>query len=249
MKLRISLTLSLSLFLVTLLPAQGERYTDWTLEDVVEQIEESNGGEKALDEIKTVRIKGSVVSPDTSYDFVMLKKRPNKLRIQLMYKGASAETGYNGEYAWRRERKGNQSRMKRLTEDEFQEARLDVDFDGPLIGPPQGGMELELIGTERIDRVLYFVIESSYPNRSVRHYVDARTFREAWSVSEVISSDGSKEEHISIYEDYKRHGPIWMAERIIRKLPDGREEEIKVVDVDVNTGILDRAFEMPRSSD
>ena len=80
----------------------GAGFEDWTLEEVLDKVEEANGGEESIKNVTNVRILGEIESPQATYSFLLLKKRPNKFRLSLMYKGRSVETGYDGYTGWRR---------------------------------------------------------------------------------------------------------------------------------------------------
>ena len=69
---------------------------DWTLEDVLKKIEEANGGSEAIEAVTSARFLGEVKASGSSYDFVLLKKRPGKMRIHLLFINKSVENGING---------------------------------------------------------------------------------------------------------------------------------------------------------
>ena len=122
---------------------------------------------------------------------------------------------------------------------------LDSDFDGALIGYPQEGVTRRLAGIERIDRVDYFIIEVLSPSWTTQHYIDFRTFRELKTVKITQSEDGEESRIVSLYHDNRKHSGIWVSHRVERALPDGSKETILIHDVDMNPGILRRAFRMP----
>lgn len=223
----------------------GQSYDDWTAEDVISRIETVNGGEEAINEVNNVRVQGEVLSDDRAYDFVLLKKRPNKVRIQLHYRMGSITTGFDGEEAWRRLRQRERTRVEELDASEFAKQSLETDFDGPLIGPVPEGVERKFVGVERIDRVDYLVMEVHYGNSFTLHYIDPRTFREL-KMSKFVEEDGEFTEVASArYKDYDRFGPFWLATRIERELASGVREILRIESVELNTAILDRVFEKP----
>lgn len=223
----------------------GQSNEEWTAEKVVERIETVNGGEEAIHEVTNVRVQGEVLSDGRTYDFVLLKKRPNKVRIQLHYRQGSITTGFDGDKAWRRLRQGERTRIEVLDAAEFAKQSLETDFDGPLIGPVAEGVEREFAGVERIDRVDYLVMEVHYGETFTRHFIDPRTFREL-KMNKFVREDGEFTEVASArYNDYERFGPFWLATRIERKLDSGTRETLRIDRVELNTAIIDRVFEKP----
>jgi len=233
----------LALLLPVLSPAAG--LEDWTLEQVLEKVADANGGKESIEGVTNVRIRGRISGPDNTVEFLLLKKRPSMMRLRLSFKGKALEAGYNGLTGWRRISQGEQQRVEEITGDDLDQIELEADFDGPLVGPAGKGLSRSLKGLERIDRVDYFIIEVTKPNIVSQHYVDSRTFRELKMIQVRSLPSGEESETSTFYHDYARHGGIWIAMRSDRHLANGTVETVTVEAVDVNPGILDRAFEMP----
>lgn len=239
----LALLLSLTVFSCQ---AMAVKAGDWTLEDVLRKVEEANGGIDAIESTTNLRVRGQVETGDMVYDFLLLKKRPDKVRIHLMYQGRSVETGYNGETGWRRTWFKGRDKVEKLSEAALAAANLDIDFDGPLIGDPLPGTIRSLEGIERINRVDYFVIRVENDLHRTRHYIDSRTFREWKTIREILEDGEIVGEVTTNYYQYKRHNTIWLAERVERILPDGSKEVITVTEAEVDPGLLDRVFDMPK---
>jgi len=240
-----SLALAFCAVLFSRAPLPGQSFEDWTTEDVVERIETVNGGEDAIEEVTNVRVQGEVLTGERTYEFVLLKKRPDKVRIQLHYRMGSVTTGFDGEQAWRRMRQGSEMAMEDLDAAAFAKQSLETDFDGPLIGPVSEGAEREFVGVERVGRVDYLIMEVRYKNSYTRHYVDPRTFRE-WKMEKFVREDGEwTKAATAIYKDYERFGPFWLATQINRELKNGTTEVLRIQNVELNTAIIDRVFARP----
>jgi hypothetical protein len=220
---------------------------EWTLEAILERVVEANGGEESLAAATNLRILGEVERASGEYEFLLLKKRPDKIRIHLLKQGRVVETAFNGEVGWRRFRDDGQERVVELSQEGLRAANLNLDFDGPLIGEPAPGMKRSFEGVERVGRADYFVIKLEGPDFRSRHYIDPRTFREMQTISSELRDGEVVAEVKTEFYQYRRHGGIWMAERLKRHLPDGTTETVRVRKAEVNPGILDQAFEKPGS--
>jgi hypothetical protein len=230
-----------------LIPAlPGARAEDWNLESVLRKVEEANGGINAIESTTNLRVRGTVEAEGVTYDFLLLKKRPDKVRIHLMHKGRSIETGFDGTTGWRRTWIQGQDRVAVLSEAELASANLDIDFDGPLIGEPLPGISRSYLGMERIDRVDYFVVLVESELHRTRHFIDSRTFREWRTIREILKDGEVEGEVVTTYFQYKRHKTIWLAERVERLLPGRKLEVITVTDAEVDPGLLDRVFAVPK---
>ncbi len=234
-------------FLALLLAGAGSlpavNPTDWTLEEVLFKIEQANGGSDAIRAIADLRVLGTIETDGLTFDFVLLRKRPDRVRLHLFHRGRSIETGHDGTRAWRRKWDGGSDEVRVLSKEEFSEAGLDLDFDGPLIGPPAPGVQRRLLGTERVERVDYFVIEVENQGITTRHYIDPRNFRE-WRT---VRRENGGEEIVTTYSQYRRVGPLWLAERAERTVAGRPPEVMQITRAEINTGLLDLAFAMPQS--
>ena len=219
---------------------------DWTLDEVLEKIEEANGGEDAIHSVTNARFLGEVEGQDTAYDFVLLKKRPNKMRIHLLLKNKSVENGFDGSVGWRRYTQRGHDRVVALEGDELLAQRIEADFDGPLVGVPTEGVVRRLVGIERIARIDYFIIEVQTPLGRSSHYIDSRTFRELKSIRHHTPEDGEPYDTVSHFHEIQRHEQIWVAHRVERVLKDGKKETVFIKEVELNPGILDMAFKLPK---
>jgi hypothetical protein len=220
---------------------------DWSLEEVLGAIESANGGLNVIEATTNIRVRGSVDTGDLTYEFLLLKKRPDKMRIKMMFKGRSMETGFNGLTGWRRTSQGERDEIVEMSASEFAQANLDVDFDGPLIGPPMAGVERRLMGVERFERVDYFVIEVRGQSLVTRHYIDSRTFREWKTIRETVDDSGQPFETVTQYADYRRLGSIWLAYEVEKRYPGGRIEKISIESAELDPGLLDQVFDVPRN--
>lgn len=209
---------------------------------------EANGGREQIDSARTLRVVGKIESGEVTYDFILLKKRPNLVRVTLRHMGRVIDSGHDGKQAWRQTRHGNYSEVEILSPDEASAMLSELTFDGPLIGEAPDISRRYLAGEERIDRVNYYRVVVESANTRSTHYIDSRTFRELKTVSERTLEDGSERITTSYYSEYNRLGSIWLAHRIERIQSDGSTEIIRVEDAQLNPGIFDSAFAVPSAS-
>ena len=236
---------SMAAFLLNPPCLTGAELEDWTLEDVLAKISEANGGEEAIDSVTSARFLGEVEGGEESYDFVLLKKRPDKLRMHLRFYQRAIERGFDGVSGWTRVTVKGYDKVMPIEGEDLEQMRLEADFDGPLVGPAVEGTSRRLVGVERIERIDYFVVESENPFSLSHHYVDSRTFRELKTIKWKKPVEDKSQATISYFHDNQRHGQIWVSHRVERVYPDGRKEVVRINDVEINPGLLDRTFDEP----
>lgn len=219
---------------------------DWTLDEVLAKVAEANGGVEAIERVTNARIIGNVEG-DASYDFLLLKRRPNKMRSRMMMYKKVVETGFDGSIVWRRYEQGDYDKVELVDDPEFtRNIELEADFDGPLIGEIAQGLTLELKGVERLDRIDYFVVEVKSEESSALHYVDTRTFRELKLVKTVFREGMDPLVITSNFHDIEKHSGIWVSHRVEKEMSNGNKETIHITTVEMNPGILDFSFKMPK---
>lgn len=245
-KSRIQLISILFAAVLLSLSAHAQGLGSWTLDQVLSKIEEANGGQAAIEKVRDVRVLGQLDTGEVKVDFILLKRRPDRIRISVHFVGMSEETAFNGTQAWKRVQARTGETVELLSEERLAEENLDSDFDGPLIGDLAEGFSRKLIGVERIDRVDYFKAEVIGRGLRNIHYIDSRTFREL--KKEVFSLESGELLSTSYFSDYVNHRPIWVAYTVRQEFPDGRTRTISISSADFNVGILERTFDVPAES-
>ena len=220
---------------------------DWSLEEVLTRVEEANGGLEAIENVTNARFIGSVEGSQDAYDFLLLKRRPNLMRSRLKQDEKVLETGYDGSVAWRRLEQGGYDKVEQVTDAEtIRNIKIEADFDGPLIGDLPQGMERHLKGVERIDRIDYFVIEILTERASALHYIDSRTFRELKLVKTVKQDGKEPLVIVTTFHDLEKYSGIWVSRRVEKESSNGLKETIRIHTIEMNPGILDFSFKMPK---
>lgn len=216
----------------------------WTTERVLEGITNANGGLSAVEGIRDVRVLGEITADGQTFDFILLKRRPDRIRIAVFFSGMSEETGFDGKVAWKRAQNRAGTRVRVLTDEEFSRENLDTDFDGSLLGDLLPGVTRDLVGIERIDRIDYLKMEVRDQHSRYIHYIDSRTFRE-FKKEVYLLSEPDKLISTSYSLEYRNHQPIWVAHLVRQEFADGRVRIIRIRSADFNSGILERAFDVP----
>ena len=191
---------------------------EWTLEEVLAKVAEANGGQETIESVTNARFIGSVEQPNDSYDFLILKRRPNLMRTRMKQDDAVLETGFDGAVAWRKFEKAGYDKVEEVSDpDSLKKIKIESDFDGPLIGDLDKGLSIGLKGVERIDRIDYFVIEVSDEDSKSLHYIDSRTFREHKHIKTTYIDGADPVVTNMTFHELERHGGIWVSRRVVTK--------------------------------
>jgi outer membrane lipoprotein-sorting protein len=177
---------------------------------------------------------------------VILKRRPDKMRMRMETREQVMETGFDGTNMWRRFEQGPYDKVEQVTDPQVVASmRIEADFDGPLIGSPTPGLSLRLLGLERIDRADYFVIEVKSEDATALHYIHSQTFRVS-HIAKTTFSDSGPSSVTAWFHDLEKHSGIWVARRVVKEFSNGNTETLTIRMIEMNPGILDFSFAMPK---
>lgn len=185
-----------------------------TLDGVLERYYDAVGGRDAWGAVRSVRVRGSVERegvPPLSFEQVVA--RPYRLWGRAWGEGYTRTRGLDGETAWIRSQRADESPPSvRIVdrEGELLLARFEADLDGPLMGHDDAEVELELLGTERVDGVEAYVIAvSPEAGLDLRVLLDAERFLPRMLViPNPEDPEDERDRWVQIYDDYRSVGGL-----------------------------------------
>ncbi len=95
---------------------------------------EANGGLEGLDALKSIQLNGTIQSGDYSFEFFMLKSRPDKMLLTYNMDGQELSYGVNSEGAWQRVTLPDGSeQVISLEQEQVAQFQKTAQFWGPLV--------------------------------------------------------------------------------------------------------------------
>ena len=153
---------------------------DQNVDYVLERYVQAMGGRASLENIKSVRLSGTITYPSgLKHNITVLKKKPNLVRVALDTGTFRFIQAYDGKVAWFSRQTGKNAfydRMRGQLADNFiREAPL----ENVLINPRDTGVELSLAEDVEIARVPCYQIVAEFPDGAkIIHYIEKETFLE-----------------------------------------------------------------------
>ncbi len=236
---RKSLGICLSLvFFVSLTATGGETASQASLSAaaIVEKNVAARGGLQAWRGVQTMSMQGSlgaggnrratipVPIPDqkssrqalptrpaeeVQLPFVMELKRPGKMRMELQFNGQTAIQVYDGANGWKLRPFLNRRVVEPYTTEEMKISSMQADVDGFLVDYAAKGMQIELVGMEKVeDRDTYKLKLTMKNGQAVHDWIDAQTFLEAKVEGQPRWLDGVSHPVEVYYRDYRPIGGL-----------------------------------------
>ena len=112
---------------------------------------EASGGLEKIQSVKSVKHTGKFLAQGMEFPFIMIQKRPNKMRIEAEIMGSTMIQCYSGEKGWAINPMTGSSNPQPMSEIEEKSFKLQSDMDGPLVDYAEKGYTVEYIGEEDVE--------------------------------------------------------------------------------------------------
>ncbi len=208
----------------------------------------SRGGHERLARVSTMRLTGRMtIAPGREAPVTIEMKRPDKVRLEFRVQGMTGVQGFDGEVAWLVPPYRGRDEAERLPEDETAAVRLQSDFDGPLVGWKEKGLDVKLVGQETLAGESAWRLAIAFPDGSSKDiWLDGERCLERKSESR-RSVAGETIVGESLVSDYREVEGLVLA-HAFENGPKGAQERQKLVitQVELNPPLDDARFAMPR---
>ena len=208
----------------------------------------SRGGKERLASVRTMRLTGRMtVGPGHEAPVTIEMKRPNKVRLEFRVQGMTGIQAFDGEVAWNLPPFRGRDGAERLPEDETAAVRQQSDFDGPLVGWREKGLDVKLVAQESLGSEAAWRLSIGFPDGSTKDvWLDGERCLERKSESRRSVGDETLVGESLLY-DYREvdglvlphgfeNGPKGAAER----------QRLVITKVELNPELDDARFSVPR---
>lgn len=136
--------------------------------------------------------------------FVMLLKRPRKMRLEIEFNGQTAIQVYDGANGWKLRPFLNRHDVESYTTEELKAASLQADLDGPLVDYAAKGTQIEVEGMEKVENRDTYKLKLTLKGGQVQHvWVDSQTFLEVKVEGTPRRLDGKYHDVATYLRDYR----------------------------------------------
>ncbi|HLO57601.1 MAG TPA: hypothetical protein VK179_02600 [Bacteroidales bacterium] len=223
-----------------------------TADDIVKKYIESIGGEAKWKAVQTVKLQGTVPTPQGDFNFDMMRKAPNKYILSLDIMGQKfIPQAYDGETGWTINPFMGDPNPQKLPEDQVKSLKDEADFEDPFIDYAKKGSEVTLIGSSDVDGVKCYEVKlvknKGKENESVMNYFfDAETYLPVMVKQTATSGQMAGQEMNVYYSDYQDAGNgLIMPFALDTKVGGQSVQAVKFTKIEFNTEIADDVFKFP----
>ncbi len=210
-----------------------------TAQNIIERYLRAAGGAKALAQVQTASIAGSLTEEATGQtgSYALVTKSPNRFYLEIIAGPGRTVEAYNGMSAWGQN--GTQG-LHTLTGREASEVEGAARYwNSRLADVKKAKLGVQLVGQEKVrGRDAYHVQVSVGPGVTHEIFFDAETY--------LITREGSPGESLELdYDDYRAVNGIQTPQRI-EVHRGGRQYKVAVTRAEFNASVENSVFDIPR---
>jgi len=204
---------------------------------IVDSFEKANLG-PVTERPDSICFKGVEDEGDKRREFVVFKKRPNKIRIHMIENGlVIGVIGFDGSVAWREALGKPAARLGGPAAAALEESAR---FDDPLVGYRERGADVRLESPTGASPISLRITEADGSARI--ETLDPTTFSET-SLRKLRAGGGWAETR---FRDYRKFGNLNLSYTQENWSGGSLRSTTRITDVNVDPGLLDRFFSYPR---
>jgi hypothetical protein len=174
--------------------------------------------------------------------------RPNKMRYELTYQGATAIQAFDGKEGFTVQPGPSGAVARPFSESQTRAAAEQLDLEGPLLGAATKGTVVRLEGTDTVHDRPAYKLSLKMKSGVTRHvWVDTETFLD-------VKIDGTRQigdrawPVETLFQDFRKVGSVQVPYQIETTVGGVHTmESVKLIKVVLNAPLEDTLFTLPRS--
>lgn len=222
-----------------------------TVDELLARNLASRGGAERLESVKAMRLTGRMtMGPGREAPVTIEMKRPNKVRLEFRFQGNTGVQAFDGETAWQLLPFRGKEAAERLPASETAAVRQQADFDGPLVGWKEEGLELKVVAQEMLDGAPHWKLRIGFPDGSAKSvWLDGERCLERKSESQ-RRAFGETLAFESLVSDYRDVEGLLLPHAFDNG-PKGapQRQRLSITKVELDPVIDDARFAMPQASE
>jgi outer membrane lipoprotein-sorting protein len=236
-------TLSLA---AALLFAMSVFAADLTVDEILAKNIEAKGGADKLRALQSVKLTGKLKMGPMEAPFVMLRSRPEKMKMEFTIQGMTGIQAYDGTSGWSVMPFMGKKEPEAMTADVMKEFKEMADFDGSTFDYAKKGHKVELLGKGDVEGTPAYKLKlTTKDGNESTIYIDAETFLEV-KVEGKRKMQGQEIEAETIIGNYQEFDGLLFPMSLDMKAKGAPAGQSFIFEkVEINPKIEDSAFKMP----
>lgn len=217
-----------------------------TVGEIVAKNIRARGGMNKLEAIKTIRATYASEEDGKPVRLVELRKRPDKLRRNIVFEGNKIVFAWDGNSAWQLDSRGKGPTP--APPDLARELKEEADIDGPLVSYKEKGSTIELVGKEKLNGADVYNLKITLKEGQVRNlYLDGRSFLEVRETG-FWEQAGKRVDYVTVYKNYRPVQGVLFPFLIEQKSGDEENQSTYLRKIELNVPIADSVFDISKAT-
>jgi hypothetical protein len=189
-----------------------------------------------------------VAPPVIQLPFKLDLKRPNKMRLEIPFRGETAVQVFDGSKGWKLRPYLGRHEVEPYSADELRIAASEQALDGPLIDHAAKGTRVAVDGGEMVDGRKAYRLKLTLRNGEHRRlWIDAETFLDVKMEGAPRRFDGSMHPVATYFRDFRPVDGVQVARTLETRVEGTRQSERIVIEqVALNPPVDDARFAKPQ---
>ena len=220
-----------------------------TVDEILDKNAAAKGGWDKLRAMKSVKMTGKMSMGGMEAPFVLLKSRPENVRMEFTVQGMTGIQAYDGTTGWMVMPFMGKKEPEAVSGDMLKDLQEQADFDGQTVDYKKKGNKVELLGKEEIEGTPAYKLKltTKAGDESII-YIDADSFLEIkmQSKRKIQGQEIETETTIGNYQEVNGMLFPMSIEMKPKGAPSG--QAITITKVEVDTPLAADLFAMPKKA-
>jgi hypothetical protein len=222
-----------------------------TVDELVAKNIEAKGGAAALEAIKTIRFEGRLLvnQGQIEFKYTETKKRPGKVRVDVVLQGLTAVQAYNGANGWKISPFQGRKDPEKMSADEAKSLVEEAEIGGPLENWKAQGKTVTYLGTEDVEGTAAHKLKVVRKNGDFSYvYLDPDYFLEIRIIDQ-RTEQGAQVEVETDLGDYEKVNGVYFPFSIEAGSKGSTDKQKTIIEKgEANIPVDDAIFEFPANA-
>jgi len=231
-------------FFTVLFLIAGNSIMSQSLDDILKEHFSAIGQDNIL-KVNTQKLTGKMIQGGIEIPFILMSKRPDKIRIEGTFQGLTFIQNYNGKEGWNLNPFAGVTDPQPMSEEDLKEIHYQADMDGMLWNWNEKGYTVTFDGKDDMEGTSCYKIKvDTKAGDSFTYYIDADSYLILRSNSK-MQRLGNEIESDTYNSNYNMVEGIAVPGKIETKMKDQVMGTLVIENVEFNTELDDTLFEKP----
>lgn len=176
-----------------------------SVDEIIKNNLEAKGGVEKINALKTGKMTGKMMMQNLEFPYTMWFKKPNLMKMEMLFKGATMIMAYDGNIVWQISPFTGSTDPQEMTGDQAEQVKDSSEMmDEPFIDYEKKGHKIELIGKEDMEGTEVYKLKLTRKDgQEIYYFIDAEAFIELKTSTTKKLQDGTEIKMDTIFGDYK----------------------------------------------